>query len=309
MSSSIDPNLLFRTIQHLRYAMAGAYCIQIYDWIAMARLEHRFVHRAPTWTLMKGAYLICRYYPLVVVPIVMWQYLGNFTLETCKSMVLPINAIMTPFLFTAQGVMLVRAYAFTGRKPQILALLLVFYAILLGVDFWVFCDHYAPPPVAYYEAVGVTGCFPDHGSGELHFRLGLVKLAATSMDLVSLLVVMIHCRKTYRSQGVLVSFFVNQGLGAFAAITAINMACAIFYYQPNSAYDRVGLPFVLVVPNVIACRVILELRQKATPTMDDLVQHHSTIVRNALANCPSSNYDMWTIHEPSAHDDDSSGQS
>jgi hypothetical protein len=59
--------------------------------------------------------------------------------------------------------MLMRAYAFTGRSVQVLVLLLVFYAALVGISVWFFCFNTVPIPHVVYEKLGGTGCFPDYG--------------------------------------------------------------------------------------------------------------------------------------------------
>lgn len=56
------------------------------------------VHRAKRWSSIKAAYLLCRYYPLIVCPVIMWAYLGNYTATSCERVVRPVNALLTPFV-------------------------------------------------------------------------------------------------------------------------------------------------------------------------------------------------------------------
>jgi hypothetical protein len=73
------------------------------------------------------------------------------------------------------AVMLMRAYAFAGRSAQVLVLLLVFYAALVGISIWFFCFNTVPLPDLVYEILGGTGCFPDyaalHGGSRIIVRL------------------------------------------------------------------------------------------------------------------------------------------
>jgi hypothetical protein len=71
------------------------------------------------------------------------------------------------------GVMLMRAYAFTGRNIRVLVLLLVFYAALIGIDVWFFCFNVVTLPDLAYELLGGTGCFPDYAANNGSERLAV----------------------------------------------------------------------------------------------------------------------------------------
>ncbi|KIJ64636.1 hypothetical protein HYDPIDRAFT_167906 [Hydnomerulius pinastri MD-312] len=105
------------------------------------------------WTKMKVAYIICRYYPLVVFPFNLWGFVGDHDLSTCYQVVHLLYLALIPLQVSPQQnahtegprvavIMLLRAYAFTGRRKSLLvifsATFLVLFAAeirIIGVDF------------------------------------------------------------------------------------------------------------------------------------------------------------------------------
>ncbi|KAF8647722.1 hypothetical protein AX16_006557 [Volvariella volvacea WC 439] len=279
MSTDHHNVAVYTSILNLRYALAGAYAVQLYELFALLPLEWELM-RGQRWSVMLAAYLWCRFYPLLVIPIIMVAYIRNYPAGHCGGLIIATNVLSIPFHLVPQAVMAMRAYAFTRRKGVFLVILLIFFAILAAIDIWTFSSHITPLPPSYYAWAGPggTGCFPDHGTGAMHVRIGLVKvsnspflegvtssdpvistclaqLAEVTMDLVSFAVVVYYCRTLYRGTKGLATYFTKQGLMYFVSMFAINSACAIVYYQPNTMYDRIFLPFVLVIPSNIACRV------------------------------------------------------
>lgn len=65
-----------------------------------------------------------------------------------------------------------RAYAFTSRDGRVLMLLSTCYAILVGVNIWVFCIN-VDVPLQLYAVLGRSGCFPNYGEGVMAMRIGV----------------------------------------------------------------------------------------------------------------------------------------
>ncbi|KAF8887359.1 hypothetical protein BD779DRAFT_516624 [Infundibulicybe gibba] len=299
MATYPDALLALRTLQEARWALAAVYGVQLYEWFASLEEEIRLIYRSK-WTSVKVAYLLCRYYPLVVWPIIVWAYVGNHDGAFCTLVLRPVHALFAPFQFFSQAVMGMRAYAFSGRKRKVLVLLSTCYAILVGVDIWVFFTGIEPPPPLFYIVFGKSGCFPNYGDGFLGLRLGVSMIAAVLMDLVSLCVVILYSRQQ-SARGSLARTFVNQGLGAFASVSAVNIGTALIYFEPRSFHSGVGLPFMLIVSSAVACRVILQLRAKgAVPTDTEISRRHSLLIRNAFGGRSSPTTDLWAIENPAA---------
>lgn len=278
------------TIQEVRYAIAAMYALQLYEWFASFDKEVSLIHQA-RWSSIKVAYLLCRYYPLCFWPVFMWAYIGNHGPEVCKYVLRPIHGLLAPFLFFSQAVMVMRAYAFSGRNRRVLIPLATCYSGLLAVNIWVFCIRIEAIPSSFYTLIGGTGCFPDYGDQVMAEKIGYSMLAATLMDLISLVFVFIQCRKAQNREVSLARYFISQGLSAFGFIAFINATSAVCFFRPNHGGRGVGLPLVLISSNLVACRVILLLRRKASPTHYEISRRNSNIVRNALKDS-----DVWTMN-------------
>ncbi|TEB21960.1 hypothetical protein FA13DRAFT_1799296 [Coprinellus micaceus] len=293
------------SIQEARFALAAMYGLQVYEWFDCIGKEIKLIQRA-RWSSIKISYLLCRYYPLLCWPVVMWAYMGNHSSTTCAKVGKPVHILLFPYQCFSQGVMLMRAYAFTGRDRRVLMLLCTCYAILLGVNFWAFCTHLSMPPPEYFLFLGPMGCFPNYGSGVMAIRIGLSMLAATLMDLVSLITVLIYCkRQSAFKGGSLAEYFIGQGLGSFIIITIINVAAAIAFFKPPSFHSGLGIPLSVIVPNLIACRVILQLRRRVTLTPTELSRQYSAIVRFGLERMEredESERDVWLMDSERATD-------
>jgi len=281
----------WKSIDATRRGVVAVYCLTIYEWLDGLPRELELIYPS-RWNSIKVAYFLCRYYALIAWPIVTYAYIGNHSDETCARVMYPVNIILLPMQFFAQGVMLMRAYAFTGRSKIALCILCPCFAGLVAIDIWFFCIAVPTLPPAIYDILGYTGCFPDYAIANGNMRLVIAMSAPVFMDLVSLSVIVVHCLYKRTTQGSLGRTFIGQGLSAFALVLIVHSLSLGTYYDPHGFHNGVGLPYILIVSNIMACRLILDLRRKALPTETELLRQHSLLVENALAN-----NDLWAIED------------
>ncbi|KIM39674.1 hypothetical protein M413DRAFT_194912 [Hebeloma cylindrosporum] len=190
--------------------------------------------------------------------------------------------------------MSMRAYAFSGRTKKVRILLASSYTCLLVVDIWAFCRKIEIPSPILYSILGGTGCFPNYGEDDMASRIGYSMLASVLMDLVSLIVVVVHCVKSPLRDLSLARYFVSQGLSSFAFISIVNVSAAVpFFGLP--LHTSLLLPPVVIVSNIVACRLILQLRARVTPTDSEISRRNSFLVRNEVR---SPIADLWVIEGP-----------
>lgn len=284
-----------RSISDARYALAAMYALQLQELILSLGKEIRLIHRA-RWTSVKLAYLLCRYYMLLLWPVILWSYLPAHSFELCTRSGKPVNMLFTPCQVFPQAVMAMRAYAFSGRDKRALVVLGLAFAGFLSIEIWAWCSRIDMLPWIFYHFLrntGLTGCFANWGGPIMGVRIGISMLGAMLMDLISLVVVLIICKKKSDTQGSsLGRYFVNQGLWAFVGVTMINAVAAIIFFRPPAFSSGVGLPLALVVPNIVACRVILQLRRRVVPTDTEIQRLHSHLVNRAFS---SEAQDLWTM--------------
>ncbi|KAJ6605826.1 hypothetical protein B0H10DRAFT_2076003 [Mycena sp. CBHHK59/15] len=279
------------SIRSTRGGLIAVYCVSVYEWLETFTTEIKLIHTS-RWNSIKVAYLLCRYYALFSWPFVLYAYVGNHTAQTCAELTRPVNYVLLPMQLFAQGVMLMRAYAFAGRDIRALVVLCVCYVALAATDVWLFCIEVAQVPDEAYDLLGGTGCFPDYAAGRGGVRLVIAMSASVVMDLVSLSVIVFYCLRKRSMRGSLGRTFIRQGLLAFGIVLVVHSVSMGVYFDPRSFHNGVGFPYILIISNVMACRVILDLRRKAAPTESEILRQHSLLVENAFAND-----DLWAIDD------------
>ncbi|KAL0961310.1 hypothetical protein HGRIS_006269 [Hohenbuehelia grisea] len=270
-----------------RYSLTAVYAVQIYDWLLNLGDEIELIHNA-RWTSIKVAYLLCRYLPLLTFPMYLWAWLLNHTKHVCEKIIHPLYGCLMIYQLSAQAVILIRAYAFTGRNKWVLAVLSTCYLAIMGAEIWLFGSRFVVPEEIFF-IFGTSGCFGNDagaqksGLFQFHFALqtGMVVLGNFLLDLLMTIVVVVHCFRMGSVQGRLGKAFLFQGLTAFIVMAALNLMAAVLYLRPDRRFNGIGLPF-LVLSDVLACHLILDLRRRVSPTEEDLEEEQSRIVHKAF---------------------------
>ncbi|KAJ7623645.1 hypothetical protein FB45DRAFT_111831 [Roridomyces roridus] len=311
VAADVIPSL--ETIHITRSTVFAMYAVAVSEWLETLPTEIELIHAGSRWTSVKMAYLLCRYYPLILWPFIIYAYGGDHSGQVCSTWTQAASICLFPMQLFPPGVMLIRSYAFTGRNPKVLAFLLLCYAGLVSVDIWFFCTNVPRLPDVVYEFLpGGTGCFPDYavdGGNRLIASIVrpflvllcmnfiLYKAASSGMDLISLLFIAIYCLRAHSIRGSLGRIFITQGLAAWLAVLTVHAVALGIFFSPELFHNGVGLPCVLILSNLIACRLILDLRRRALPTETQILRRHSHIVDKALAD-----RDVWVIDEEAGED-------
>ncbi|KAH9171902.1 hypothetical protein EDB89DRAFT_2243261 [Lactarius sanguifluus] len=231
--------------------------ICFYDWVISLDQEVALIYPAP-WNSVKAAYLFCRYYPMTIAPFHIWGLVGNHEQRVCETYYHALAACAMPTLLSAQ---LSPLFFFTKRnacvaisdEPNITAL-------VAGVSH----ENSIPAPIAYH--------------------LGMISVLATFFDCLNMLVVLWHWVQGRDTFGPLGKSFLKQGMLVYVVMTALNALslCAFL----SSYLVRYGLAassvFANNLPSALACRLVLMLRQKASPTDTKLRLEYSHMVDDAL---------------------------
>ncbi|KAF9465766.1 hypothetical protein BDZ94DRAFT_1253102 [Collybia nuda] len=285
---------MFFALFLLRYSDVLA----VYEWLITFGDEVALIHHT-RWSSVKFAFLACRYYPIVSWAIFIWAFVHDHKLEYCRHIVKTLYLFMIPFQLSAQAVMIMRAWAFTGRTKTILFVLLVAYAILAAVEFWVFAadvDAVEQSPIT--NIIGRVGCFRGQGTGHVRTakRVAVLLVAACSVDFLCTFVIILHCLRLRSLQGPLGKTFVVQGVGTFVIMTAVHVTSATVSFRNTARFaGGIIVPIPLILSNIVACRLMLALRRRASPTETKQNREISRLVRNALELSPtlSSKSDQW----------------
>jgi len=249
--------------------------------------EVALIYPAP-WNVVKGAYLFCRYYPMAIAPFHFWGFLGDHEQRVCESYYHAIYACTIPTLLSAQFILMLRTYAFSGRKKKVLAILSITFFSLVGVIIWVMSKQLTLSPLFIIER---TGCFaisdrpsPSAVNETIAYHLGIISILATFFDCLNMCVVVWHCFQR-GTLGPLGQSFLSQGILVYVVMTALNALTITANLSSSVATQyHLNVPFwfAYILPSALTCRLVLMLRRKASPTDTELRLEHSQMVNEAL---------------------------
>ncbi|KAH8990062.1 hypothetical protein EDB92DRAFT_1866217 [Lactarius akahatsu] len=279
--------------------MIVAYSACFYDWVISLDQEVALIYPAP-WNSVKAAYIFCRYYPMAIAPFHLWGLVGNHEQSVCESYYHVLSACAMPTLLSAQFILMLRTYAFSGRKTRVLIVLSITYLGLTGVIIWVLSKELTRlSPLFFFTKR--NACFgisdePDitvlaasvlQGRGvpaPIAYHMGMISVLATFFDFLNILVVLWHWVRGRDTFGPLGKSFLKQGMLVYVIMIALNTLAICAFLSPYLVLHGLASSslFANILPSALACRLVLMLRQKASPTETKLRLEYSHMVDNAL---------------------------
>jgi len=276
----------FRAVTAGRYSITAAYTILFYDWIISLDKEVAFIYPAP-WNAVKIAYLFCRYYPLVVAPFLFWGLVGNHDVTVCRTYYHALYACVMPTMLSAQFILMLRSYAFSGRKRLVLLTLSTSFLGLVGYVLWVLSKELSL--TALFLIDERSGCFATSNQpvpGLLRaigaYQLGVISVLTAAFDCLNMFIVIRHCVRERSTLGPLGESFLKQGVLVYVIMTSLNALTIGTYFSNHLLFQAQGSWFAYILPSALSCRLVLLLRRKASPTETELQDQFSQMVNEAL---------------------------
>ncbi|KZW03061.1 hypothetical protein EXIGLDRAFT_828817 [Exidia glandulosa HHB12029] len=233
---------------------AAMYALVVYDWLNCFGDELSLV-KTPGVSPAKLAYLFCRYWPLATYPVGLWVDVPDHTHELCEK-IFRLPLILQVLNFTGPALVIsIRVHAFTGRSTSLSVLLTACLVIFTLYQFWVMTTQAALNPQ--------FGCFPvDVGPAK---HLAGHFLAPLLFDCIAILIVIVHAIRTIPfhlwSASTITRVFITDGVYYFVMILYLHVFNAFMSFQPDRAISGVGVPLDLLLPSILACRLVLNLRR------------------------------------------------
>ncbi|KZW03063.1 hypothetical protein EXIGLDRAFT_828820 [Exidia glandulosa HHB12029] len=241
-------------VQFAAYEHVAMYALLIYDWLICFEDELSLV-KTPGVSPAKLAYLFCRYWALTTYPMVLWVDLINHSLELCER-IFRLPLILQVLNLTGPALVIgIRAHAFTCRNTALSILLAACLVSFTSYQLWVVTTQAALNPQ--------FGCFPvDVGRAK---HLAGHFLAPLLFDCIAILIVLIHAIRTIPfylwSATTITRVFIRDGVYYFAVMLFLHGFNAYMNFQPDGEIRGVGVPFDLLLPSILACRLVLNLRR------------------------------------------------
>ncbi|KAF8273612.1 hypothetical protein EI94DRAFT_1715410 [Lactarius quietus] len=282
-----------------RYCLTATYVVCFYDWIISLDQEIALIYPAP-WNLVKCAYLFCRYFPMAIAPFHFWGFLGDHEQHVCESYYHALYACIIPTILSAQFILMLRTYAFSGRRKGVLAVLSITFFALVGINIWVIskqltlslsfvilertsCFAVSDQPTlgALLSSNGIQGI--DTIQVPIAYHLGTISIFMTFFDCLNVFIVVLHCVRR-GTLGPLGRSFLKQGLLVYVVTTALNALSIAAFLSSYLVHEGLG-SFVwlsYILPSALSCRLVITLRQEASPTETELRAERSHMVNEVI---------------------------
>ncbi|KAI0055598.1 hypothetical protein BV25DRAFT_1921699 [Artomyces pyxidatus] len=280
---------MLTSITASRYCIASAYSVVVYDWLTSLDQEIAYISKA-RWSPVKGAYIFCRYWTLIVVPFLVWGCIFDHNMETCQKYVHALYASLPPITISAQFILMMRAYAFCGRRRSVFVVLSTGLLFLTAVYIWVMAREMQLVEVFFFF-FSRTGCFAESDQSTQYsyvgsWHLALMLIASVVFDFLNIFFIARHYIKERGTIGPLAQTFINQGLVVYLVMTIMNVFTMGTFFSSNTKVSGAGSWHALYLPSPLACRLVLMLRKKAMPTDTELLVQYSQMVDEALEMIP-----------------------
>lgn len=259
------------TSQHFIFVTQVYFCsmytVVLWDWIISLPREWQYIWKT-SWTPVKVAYLFCRYWVITVVPYLLYAFVNNHSLETCQRIYkIPVALAMWNQV-GSESVLLIRTYAFFNRNKLVLAGLLcalggmVAYQLYVDTSQMLVLPFVTPP-------FDRGPCFPMSKPHSAHL-LGFF-IAPLGFDTIVTFMTVFKAFYVRRRNGGpssrLIQTFLREGVFYYLLISIANLVNGIFYLQPRQAISAINIPLSVMLSPVLACRLILDLRQRGSETV------------------------------------------
>ncbi|KAI0004565.1 hypothetical protein BJV74DRAFT_383274 [Russula compacta] len=270
-----------------RYCITAAYAILFYDWIISLDKEVAFIYPAP-WNAVNIAYIFCRYYPLAISPFLYWGFLGDHDRSVCQLYYHALYTCVMPTTLSAQFILMLRSYAFSGRKRPILFALSISFSSIVGYVVWVLSRQLSL--TALFMIKENSGCFATSNQPASPliveavgaYQLGIISILTCIFDCLNMFVVIRHCVRERSTLGPLGQSFLKQGVLVYVIMTILNALTIGTFFTSHLLDQGVGSWFAYILPSALSCRLVLMLRRKASPTETELQVQYSHMVDEAL---------------------------
>ncbi|KAF8634974.1 hypothetical protein AX15_000697 [Amanita polypyramis BW_CC] len=259
------------TAEHFIYVtqvyFCAMYAVVVWDWIISLPREYRFIWKTH-WTPVKVAYLFCRYWVITVVPYLLYCFVIDHPISTCRKIYkIPVGLAMWNQV-GSESVLLIRTYAFFNRNVYILWLLVsalsgvVAYQLYVDTTQMLLLPFFKPPSE-------IGPCFPmskPHSAHLLGFFIAPL-LFDTLVTFMTVFKAFYIRRRNGGPNSRLIQTFLREGVFYYILISIANLINGVFYLQPRQVISAINIPLSVMMGPILACRLILDLRERGSETV------------------------------------------
>ncbi|KAI5481811.1 hypothetical protein MNV49_000088 [Pseudohyphozyma bogoriensis] len=293
---------------HLCVVAVASLCA--WDWLALLPLEYRFISSA-RWTPLKVAYLVNRYWTLILMAITVVFFVAELIrVQACSSYgrVMPGGTIVT--VTACSTILTIRTWAFYAKSMRILAILCVFMVCQIGVMAFAtsrFLMIAFPRPLrgcVYTGSLGKQGYLVAFWAVPLAFNttvilLTIYRTAGDSRQALFVLKLIRYLSKIQIRQdtgsgrrGRVVTMFLSDAGFYFVVILAVNVLNIALFSQSDEMLQPFGQPFATGLTSLMArphaARIVLHLHSTSNSADTSTTNPAVYLPAYAMSPLPSS---------------------
>ncbi|KAF9465495.1 hypothetical protein BDZ94DRAFT_347747 [Collybia nuda] len=262
--------------QAVDYLNVASLVIFLFDYLQTLDLEVEHIWKSKG---ISGRVLFfCnRYPPFIDVPLTVYYYLNaNASFRTC-SILDSVTLWMTSFgIAMSEAILLLRTYALWSRSRIILVFLTtqfvgIYITVIIVLTIFIRSVKYGSPPLSI-----IKGCYDVEGSDILFIAFVLLLWNET---VIFVLTMWIGIKRYRHSHNPLIVVLYRDGILFFALLFAISCTYIfVLTLGPTEYYDILNT-FQRVVHSILASRIMLHVRERASAETDHVQMSTSLIIR------------------------------
>lgn len=237
-----------------RYSHFATYTAFVYDWLLCLGDEIDMLS-TPGPALAKLAYISCRYFVLLSYPMVIYVQGFDHDRSVCERTFRIPMLMGIPYLGLSVSILTLRLYAFTGGRVMLVFIIVACFLVISAYHTWVvFAKAILSPTGRVCAPVAIGNAS----------NLGSIFLGALLLDTLITIAFITHFVRSmklrYGQTSAITRTFLRQGVLYFIAISTVNLLNVAFNVQPYQPMADINVPFSFGLPSLLACRMVLDLR-------------------------------------------------
>ncbi|KAK9898074.1 hypothetical protein P389DRAFT_210424 [Cystobasidium minutum MCA 4210] len=251
------------------WTFAITLAVALRDWLSSLPAEYDRIWRREK-TFVTFLYIGSRYYSLAVMTWLLWMYLpAVHTWSYCQRWYRWSCGLTVPIEMFAGAILLVRTWAFSGRKLYYLLLFVALY--LTMIIYMLVVTAKALELVPWFEVGQTRGrCVTAGFSGnQLATGFWVAPLGFTIIltGVTLFESIKIRQRMPASKRSPLFRVFIRDGVMYLAVITATNTANVAFFAQGDASLKGAATAFQFLFASLMSCRLVLSLRDSESLAM------------------------------------------
>ncbi|KAF9444973.1 hypothetical protein P691DRAFT_762926 [Macrolepiota fuliginosa MF-IS2] len=243
-----------QVVGYIRGATVAGFTVMILDWLLTFEMEVPFIWQAP-WTTMKVLYLLERYVPFIDVTLaVFFLFADGLPVEICGILYRCVAWMFFCRIAIANLVFTLRTWIVWEKHPRVGLGLLIFY-----ISTWVVV---AVPFGLYLQTVTFIDVTVPH-------LLGCAKQSPSTIFSISFAASMVYntvirAVSVFRSgaNSSLMRVIYRDGILYYIYMFIISFLNFLVIFKLSNEYVDLLLTMERVLQSVLACRVVLHIRQE-----------------------------------------------